>query len=139
MVKCLPAPRGDGFNHWVGENPWRRKWQPTPVLLPEKFHGQRSLVGYSPLGRKGSDTTEFTYLLKTLRSCCMMCKGLAKIMTVCNPRNQSIRLLCPQYSSGKNTGVSSHSLFQGILQPQGSNPGLLHCRQSLYCLSHHAV
>ena len=28
--------------------PWRRKWQPTPVLLPGKFHGRRSLVGYSP-------------------------------------------------------------------------------------------
>ena len=37
---------------------WRRKWQPTPVLLPGKFQGQRSLVGYSPWGRKESDTTE---------------------------------------------------------------------------------
>ena len=36
----------------------RRKWQPTPVLLPGKFHGLRSLVGYSPWGRKESDTTE---------------------------------------------------------------------------------
>ena len=36
---------------------WRKKWQPTPVLLPEKFHGQRSLVGYNPWGRKKSDTT----------------------------------------------------------------------------------
>ena len=33
-------------------------WQPTPVLLPEKSHGQRNLVGYSPRGRKESDTTE---------------------------------------------------------------------------------
>ena len=37
---------------------WRRKWQPTPVFLPGEFHGQRSLVGYSPWGRKESDTTE---------------------------------------------------------------------------------
>ena len=37
---------------------WRRQWQPTPVLLPGKFHGPRSLVGYSPWGRKESDTTE---------------------------------------------------------------------------------
>ena len=36
----------------------RRKWQPTPVLLPGKSHGQRSLVGYSLWGRKESDTTE---------------------------------------------------------------------------------
>ena len=38
--------------------PWRRKWQSPPVLLPGKSHGQRSLVGYSPWGRKESDTTE---------------------------------------------------------------------------------
>ena len=43
---------------WVGKIPWRRKWQPTPVFLPEKSHGQRSLVGYSPWGRKESDATE---------------------------------------------------------------------------------
>ena len=36
----------------------RRQWHPTPVLLPGKSHGQRSLVGYSPWGRKESDTTE---------------------------------------------------------------------------------
>ena len=38
--------------------PWRRKWQPTSALLPGKSHGQRSLAGYSPWGRKESDTTE---------------------------------------------------------------------------------
>ena len=40
-----------------GKN-WRRKWQPTPVLLPGKSHGWRSLVGYSPWGRQESETTE---------------------------------------------------------------------------------
>ena len=37
---------------------WRRQWHPTPVLLPGKFHGWRSLVGRSPWGREESDTTE---------------------------------------------------------------------------------
>ena len=46
------------FNPWVRKISWRRKWQPTPVLLPEKSYGQRSLVGYSPWGRKESDMTE---------------------------------------------------------------------------------
>ena len=47
--KNLPANAGDlGFDPWVGKIPWSRKWQPTPVFLPGKFHGQRSLVGYSP-------------------------------------------------------------------------------------------
>ena len=41
-----------GFDFWVGKIPWRKKWQPTPVFLPGKFHGQRNLVGYSPWGRK---------------------------------------------------------------------------------------
>ena len=40
--------------------PWRRKWQAIPVLLLVESHGQRSLVGYSPLGRKESDMTEAT-------------------------------------------------------------------------------
>ena len=39
---------------------WRRKWQPTPVFLPGKSHGWRSLVGYSPWGHKESDMTEVT-------------------------------------------------------------------------------
>ena len=38
---------------------WRRQWHPTPVLLPGKSHGQRSLVGCSPWGREESDTTEW--------------------------------------------------------------------------------
>ena len=43
-----------GLDPWVGKIPWRRKWQPTPVFLPGKSSGQRSLVGYSPWGHKGS-------------------------------------------------------------------------------------
>ena len=40
---------------------WSRKWQPTPVILPGKFHGRRSLIGYSPWGCKESDRTERLY------------------------------------------------------------------------------
>ena len=46
------------FNPWVRKVPWRRKWQPTPALLPGKSHGQRSLEGYNPWGHKESDKTE---------------------------------------------------------------------------------
>ena len=56
-VKRLQCGR-PRFEPWVGKIPWRRKWQSTPGLLPGKSHGQRSLVGYSPWGRKESDTTE---------------------------------------------------------------------------------
>ena len=44
---CLQCRR-PRFDPWVEKIVWRRKWQPTPVLLPEKSHGERSLVGYSP-------------------------------------------------------------------------------------------
>ena len=47
-----------GFNPWFGKISWRRKWQPTPVLLPGESHGRKSLVGYIPWGCKESDTTE---------------------------------------------------------------------------------
>ena len=53
------------FNPWVSKIPWKRAWQPTPVFLPGKFHGQRSLVGYSLWGHKESDTTEHTHILHT--------------------------------------------------------------------------
>ena len=72
IVSCIGRPI---LNHWTTRevqrenflclnfsclaiNMWRRQWQPTPVLLPGKSHGQRSLVGCSPWGREESDTTE---------------------------------------------------------------------------------
>ena len=64
VVKDCLQFRGCGFDFWVGNIPWRRKWQPTPVFLPGKSHGQRSLGDCSPWGGKEWDTTEhFTSLL----------------------------------------------------------------------------
>ena len=57
---------------WVGKNPWSRKCQPTPIFLPVKFHGQKSLAGYSPWGRKDrarlSMGTHYSLLLPLTRS-----------------------------------------------------------------------
>ena len=54
VVKNLPVIRRcrrcHGFDPWVGKIPWRRTWQPTPVFLPGKSHGQSSLVGYTVHG-----------------------------------------------------------------------------------------
>ena len=58
VVKNPPANAGREFDPWVGKIPYRRKWQPTPVLLPGKSRGLRILVGYSPWGRKELDRTE---------------------------------------------------------------------------------
>ena len=64
-----------------------------------------------------------------------MCECLVAqlCLTLCH---MPARILCPWDSSGKNTGVGSHSFLQGIFLTQGSNLGLLHCRQILYCLNH---
>ena len=69
MVMNPPAMQKTWFDPWVGKIPWRRAWQPTPVFLPGETHGQRSLVGYSPWGHKGLDTTEqlhFRFHLKQM-------------------------------------------------------------------------
>ena len=49
-----------GFHPWVGKIPWRRAQRSTPVFLPGKFHGQKSLSGFSPVGRKELGMTEVT-------------------------------------------------------------------------------
>ena len=58
VVKNLSADAGDATDAGLvlgsGRLPWRRKWQPTPVFLPGKSHGQRSLVGHSLRGHKGT-------------------------------------------------------------------------------------
>ena len=58
MVKRLPAMQETWVQSLGGEDPRKRKRQPTPVFLPEELHGQRSLAGYSPRGHKESGTTE---------------------------------------------------------------------------------
>ena len=49
MIKVFACNAGDpGSIPGSGRFPWRKEWQPTPVFLPGEFHGQRSLVDYSP-------------------------------------------------------------------------------------------
>ena len=57
-VKHLPEMQETWAQSFGLEDTWRRAWQPTPVFLPGEFHGQRSLVCYSPWGHRESDMTE---------------------------------------------------------------------------------
>ena len=57
VVKNLPATKEMWVRSLGREDHWRRKWQPTPVFLPGKSHGQRNLSGYSPWHQKESDAT----------------------------------------------------------------------------------
>ena len=64
FLRCLSGKEyacqaGDAGLIPGSKDPWRREWQPTPVFLPGKSHGQRSLVGCSPWGHKKSDMTEW--------------------------------------------------------------------------------
>ena len=95
---------------------------PLPPPVFKTFPWKRSRISLL-------STTVLTPSLKVLVT--QLCS------TLCNPMDYIFcHLLCPWDSPGKNTGVGSQSLLQGIFQTQGSNPGLLHCRQLLYHLSH---
>ena len=65
MVKNLPVMQETWVRFLGWEDSWRREWQPTPAFLLGEFHGQRSLVGYSPWGHKESDTTERLSILSS--------------------------------------------------------------------------
>ena len=83
MVKSLPQCGRPGFDNWVSKIPWRREWKPTPLFLPREFHGQRSLVGYSPWGRKELDMTErLTLSLSFQWLECFLPSGCEKVFQV---------------------------------------------------------
>ena len=63
MVKNLPVVQKTWVQSLVQKIPWRREWQPTLALLPGRFHGQRSLAGYSPWSHKKSSTI-FNYHMR---------------------------------------------------------------------------
>ena len=83
----MGRPRRCGFHPWVGKILWRRKWQPTPEFLPEKSHGQKSLVGNCSWGHKESDMTvhtqDLTFLeiyMKVSQSCLTLCNSMDYIV-----------------------------------------------------------
>ena len=67
-------------NPWVGKMPWSRKWQPTPVFLPGKLHGQWSLAGYSAWGRKELGTTVWWGAHTSVRGVCMQIWAKASLV-----------------------------------------------------------
>ena len=60
-ISWFQTKQRHGFDPWVRKIHWRRKGQPTPVFVPGKSHGQRSLTGYNPWGHKESDMTEHVH------------------------------------------------------------------------------
>ena len=64
-----------GFDPWVRKIPWRGAWQPTPAFLPGESHGQRSLAGYSPWGRKNRTWLKQLSTLLTQKQWCWALDG----------------------------------------------------------------
>ena len=107
--------------------------QQLRLLCPQDFPGKNTGVGcnFPPPGDLRNPGINPCLL------CLLFCLDTQSCPNLCDPMNFS-----PPGSSvhgdspGKNTGVDSHVLFQGIFPTQGSNPGFPHCRQTLYHLSH---
>ena len=88
-----------GFNPWVRKTPWRRKWQLTPVFLPGKSHGQKSLVGYSPWGcRVRHDLATKSYWI--MRWCFLQIQGVKRMRSPADVTEIIRTLKLIQVSSG---------------------------------------
>ena len=144
-----------------GRFPWRRAYQPTPVFLSEEFHGQRSLVGYSPWGLKVSDMNGWLtlgcgwhvlrirfglcFFLRSITEmmCCSYCIILGRTQfsfaTFLLLFSQLCQTLCDHMDCSL-PGSSVHGISQArILElpfPSPGNPHLLHWQVDFLELSH---
>ena len=144
MVKNLPAMQETWVWSLDQEDPVEKERVTHPVFLPREFHGQRSLALYSPWGPRKLDTTELLPLTNRNAKLNTWWCHFYEVKWSHSVVSNSLwphglwptRLLRPWNFPDKSTGVGCHFLLQGIFPTQGSNPGLLHCRQTLYHLSH---
>ena len=110
---------------------WRRRWQPTPILLPGKIPwteepGRLQSMGLQRVGH------DWVTSLSLSHDSLSESEGHSVLSHSLWPHG----LYSPWKSPGQNTGVGILSLLQGIFPTQRSNPGLLHCWRILYQLSH---
>ena len=109
---------------------WRNNFLvPAPKFPRKDFGGLSSPRFLSLRGRNGLDARMKIPWCMPVRLVTQLC------LTLCDPMGGPCQTSHGD-SLGKNTGVGCHALLQGIFPIQGSNPGLPHCRQILYCLSH---
>ena len=91
----------------------RRQWHPTPVLLPGKPHGWRSMVGYSPWGRKESDTTEQLLFFSPSPPLLLLLPPAIMFWSRCILRG----LFCGDSTVWRAGNMTSHALTLNILHP----------------------
>ena len=94
------------FDSWVEKIPWRRAWQPTPVYLLGESHREKSLVGYSPWGRKEWDRTDVTE--HTCKFKLSLKKNISRIVFLIYIHNYICLRLLSIYSLIQNTEISPY-------------------------------
>ena len=106
------------FNPWVGKIPWRRAWQPTPVFLPGKSHGQRSLAGYSPWSHSVWHNWEHTHIAEPrVWKCSCHCPMVvqALVAAVCSASPVVPTTICKMFTP-TFSGAGSYALFSLVSQ-----------------------
>ena len=114
------------FDPWSGKITWRREWLPTDVFLPEESHGQRSLVGYSPGGRKESDTTEWPHT-HTLPLSILLCLDITERQSLPEANVLLGNMLTNIFPGGPNGKESTCQCRRqgdsGLIPDLGRSPG----------------
>ena len=131
-----------GFDPWVRKN---RKWQPTPVFLPGKSHGRRSLVGYSPWGHKESGMTEHRTMEAVSQGAESKVISPSNPVTglIFNPHSDHWNSLRGTPSREGREYTSRHEYFPRLLLslPDGDTPSRLSpsCFSPLICIGDYAI
>ena len=99
-VRNPPAMQETQVPSRVGKIPWSREWQPTPIFLPGKSHGRRSLVRHSPWGHRESDTAERLSLTSFTRPGTTGKQG--------SPGERGVHMHSPMHRSGSNVRAQFH-------------------------------
>ena len=149
VIKNLPAKAGGARNTGLipglGRSPGVENWQPTPEFLPGKFQGERSLEGYSPWGRKESDTTEWAQHSRSKPSAAIVSRPVVwHFATPWTTAHQAslfftISRSLPKFMSIASMMPSSHLILWGPLLPSFfpnirnfSNESVIHIRNPKY-------
>ena len=117
--------RRPGLDLWVRKIPWRRKWHPTPVFLPGKSHGDRSLVIYGPQGLKELDSTEHA---------CPLSRSNIQIILTCSSGVWGRIFLPLGHWNGRGTLCIASCRTAPVGQGGRWDTGWLYRSQSTFCL-----
>ena len=127
---------GNWLAHVCYNRPWRWRGRQGQGLMPScwRFLGQVAPTSRDDLCYRATLPGVPSFWGQPVK---VKVKLLSRVRLFATPWTVTcIRLLRPQDFLGKSTGVGCHFLLSGLFPTQGSNPGLPHCRQTLYCLSH---